>query len=330
MKKFMHLDWQRHPDNPILPPGPAGSYDSKCCMNPCVVKVGDIYRLYYAGADENQNRRICLAESTVDRPLEFERKGVILDVGAEGAFDCNWCVLPTVHRFGDKWHLYYTGNNGDWSLGLQSFAGIGLALSDDGINFEKYSDAPIILGNQTQRFPDNRGIAGGKIVEDVLADGSIRYRYYHTLTVGHPDPDLKINQEKHAAVCHSMDGINWTDHRVVLSPRPEVPKEDAAATGGPVWRDGNLYRMLYCGIGSKWGAYSISEAVSDDGYDWYRGDGEENLSLAPDPDSSWESEMVEYPFVIKEGNQLRLFYCGNDYGATGIGTAVASVRAQRE
>ena len=42
--------------------------------------------------------------------------------------------------------------------------------------------------------------------------------------------------------------------------------------------------------------------------------------------------MVEYPSVIREGegtsSRLRLFYCGNGYGQTGIGTAVeAPLRA---
>lgn len=39
--------------------------------------------------------------------------------------------------------------------------------------------------------------------------------------------------------------------------------------------------------------------------------------------TGWESKMTEYPNVIAEGDKLRLFYCGNGYGATGIGTAVA-------
>ena len=33
--------------------------------------------------------------------------------------------------------------------------------------------------------------------------------------------------------------------------------------------------------------------------------------------------MTEYPNVIEENGRLRLFYCGNGYGATGIGTALA-------
>jgi len=68
----------------------------------------------------------------------------------------------------------------------------------------------------------------------------------------------------------------------------------------------------------------MSEAVSEDGYAWDRGEGDENLSLRPDPRSEWEDQMVEYPSIVDEGDQYRLFYCGNGYGTTGIGMATAS------
>ena len=136
---------------------------------------------------------------------------------------------------------------------------------------------------------------------------------------------VRIDQEKHCAVCHSDDGIRWTDHQLIMSPQKEVANEDVAVAAPFVWRDGDVYRMLYCGIGTRWGFYSISEAVSTDGYTWDRGDGDENITLAPNPGCEWESQMVEYPCVVQEADQLRLFYCGNGYGKTGIGTAIAKI-----
>jgi hypothetical protein len=79
--------------------------------------------------------------------------------------------------------------------------------------------------------------------------------------------------------------------------------------------------MLYCGIGSPF--YSISEAVSADGYEWQRGPDGSNISLLPTGENAWENRMVEYPMVLVEGDRVRLFYCGNGCGATGVGTAVA-------
>ena len=323
--KRIGFKWRRDAANPVLPPQPDGPDGSYRCMNPFVLRLGDEYRLYYAAGDAGGQHRICLATSSVTDLTAFRRRPPILDNGAPGAFDARWCVLPYVHRFGDKWHLYYTGHEGS-KLGLQSFPGIGLATSDDGINFTKVSAEQIITGDQTAEFPNNRGIAGGgTILEFPAPGGGIRYRMYYTLAVGTSSNDVRVDQETHCAVCHSDDGIHWYDHRIVMSPRGDVTNEDIAVAAPCVWRDGNIFRMLYCGIGTRWGYYSISEAVSADGYRWERGEGDENLSLTPERDSPWESQMVEYPTLIPEGDDLRLFYCGNGYGATGIGTALAKV-----
>ena len=314
--------WVRDARNPVLPPDPGLADESTRCMNPFVLRVGEQYRLFYSGGDAAGRQRICLATAAVSNPTELKRHGVVLDIGDAESFDSHWCVLPCVHRFGDRWHLYYSGHEGT-DLGLQSFPGIGLAVSEDGVAFTRCSATPVITGDQTAEFRDNRGVAaGGTIVEDVRGDGSTLYRMYYTLAVGRKSLDVRVDQEKHCAVCHSADGLHWRDHRVVLSPRRHVPNEDIAVAAPFVWRDGDCYRMLYCGIGRRWGYYSISEAVSDDGYHWHRGPGDANLSLEPGPPGSWESDMVEYPSVIREGRHLRLFYCGNGYGKTGIGTAL--------
>ncbi len=325
--KLAKWQWKRDPRNPILPPVEGSAYDSGRCMNPFVVRIGDQYRLYYSGTGSGMHR-ICLATMSVSDPGKITRHGPVLEIGEKGRFDCNWCVLPMVYKFGDKWHLYYSGNDGT-PRGLQAFWGTGLALSSDGLRFERYSKDPIMTGDQTREFPQNKGIAnGGTILTDVQPDGSVRYRLYYTLAIGTKNKDKKIDQEKHCAVAHSSDGIHWTEHRVILSPRADVTTDDIAVAAPFVWRDGDVYRMLYSGIGTRWGFYSISEAVSADGYEWYRGEGDENLSLAPNPDNEWEREMVEYAAVIREGDTLRLFYCGNRYGGTGIGTAVAPLHSQ--
>lgn len=316
--------WQRDPRNPILPPVPGSAYDSTRVMNPYAIRVGDRYHLYYGGADDAGIHRICLATAPVDDLTDWTRHGPVLSAGTPGSFCAAWCVLPLVLRIGGRWHLYFTGNEGSAGTGLQGFPGIGLAVSDDGLHFERVSDEPIITGDQTAEFPHNRGIAGGgTILEDAQPDGSIRYRLYYTIANGTPSPDVRVDQEKHCAVCHSTDGITWADHRVIMSPRKDVSFEDIAVAAPFVWRDGDLYRMLYSAIGTRWGFYSIGEAVSVDGYTWHRGDGDESLSLAPRADTpgAWDAQMVEYACVLPEGDGLRLFFCGNGYGATGIGTA---------
>ncbi|MCX5659705.1 MAG: hypothetical protein NTW19_08290, partial [Planctomycetota bacterium] len=92
-----------------------------------------------------------------------------------------------------------------------------------------------------------------------------------------------------------------------------------------VWKTKSGWRAIYAGIGTQFGAYAICEASSVDGDIWERGQPGENLSIPPTGGHGWESHMTEYPNVIEENGKLRLFYCGNGYGATGIGTAVAEM-----
>ena len=318
--EFKDFAWRRDPGNPVLPP--RETYDRGRCMNPfALVRDGELW-LYYSGAGDDGRQKICLATAPLDKPAAFERRGVVLDNGGAGAFDAHWCVLPCVHRVGGRWHLYYSGHEGS-ALGLQSFPGIGLATSDDGVRFTRYSAEPLFSGNRIAEFPNNRGVAGGgSIIEETRPDGAARFRMYYTLAVGTPSDDVAVDQEKHCAVCHSDDGIHWDDHRLILSPRPRVPNEDIAVAAPFVFRDDGLYRMLYCGIGSRWGYYSISQAVSRDGYVWQRGADDANLSLAPG-DAEWERQMVEYPALLRLEDHWRLFYCGNGYGKSGIGTALS-------
>jgi len=109
---------------------------------------------------------------------------------------------------------------------------------------------------------------------------------------------------------------------VMLRPRPDVDYENAGVIALNVWKTKTRYRAIYAAIGSKFGAYAICEAVSADGLTWERGGPGENLALPP-TGTGWESKMTEYPNLIEENGKLRLFYCGNGYGTTGIGTAVA-------
>jgi len=321
---FQTHQWERDSRNPVFPPGE--SFDSTACMNPFLLRRGNEYWMFYAGGDENQQKRICLAIAPVDDLTNWKRLGPLFDWGKEGAFDDLWCVLPCVHFINGKWHLYYTGRSTVGS-GLQSFHGIGLAISDDLLNWTRYSDEPVLTGDGFVDWPDNQGIAGGaRIHEFQDENGETFYRMHYTLATGTPSDDLLIDQAKQAVCAESRDGITWTNKQVLLRPRLEADYENAAVIALNMWETQSGYRAIYAGIGSRFGAYSICEAQSADGLNWERGERDENLALPPsaeDGDGVWADQMCEYPNVIEEDGKLRLFYCGNRYGRTGIGTALA-------
>ncbi|MCE9591484.1 MAG: hypothetical protein K8S99_13270 [Planctomycetes bacterium] len=320
---FRTHDWVKHPKNPVLPPG-GGWFDVNCCMNPFALRVGDEYYLYYAGADKDGHRRICLAVAPVSDVTAWKRHGPLFDIGAPGSFDANWCVLPCVHRIGGKWHLYYTGNSGEAGKGLQAFYGIGLAVSDDLLHWKRHSDKYVLTGTDFTQVPNNRSIAGGARIHDVpQPDGRVLYRMYYSLPSGTPSKDLLVDQAKRSVTADSWDGLKWFNFQIILGPRLDADYENAATIALNIWKTKTRWRAIYAGIGTRFGAYSICEAVSNDALHWERGKPGENLAIPPTGDDSWEGRMTEYPNVIEENGKIRLFYCGNGYGATGIGTALA-------
>ena len=127
---------------------------------------------------------------------------------------------------------------------------------------------------------------------------------------------------------HSYDGIDWFNHSVVLGPTDLNDRENVACAAPDVWVDGaGVYRMVFSAIGTRWGAYSLAQAASRDGYAWVRGDERTDADLVLAPDSRagrWDSQMVEYASVWRTaepsgGARLGLFYAGNKYGRGGIG-----------
>ena len=314
--------WERHEENPVLPPRKGDFFDVGRCMNPWVVKVGDRYRLYYSGKDGQGRQRIGMATTSSTNPGRWKRTGPLFENGKPGSFDARWCVLPHVVKFGDQWRMYYTGNAGR-GVGLSSFPGIGVAFSEDGLRWKRGDGIPVLASSGNHGDPDAVGIAGGSLIE--VGQGEQReWWFYYTgcPTLGSP---LRLNQQKTICLAVSRDGIHWKKRGAVMYRDPERKYEDIGVAGPVVHlRPGGGYRMWYSAIGTKWGYYSICYAESEDGIHWRRGERPgDNLQLAPQG-NGWERQMVEYPSVIREGDRWRLFYCGNGYGTTGIGTALGT------
>ena len=88
--------------------------------------------------------------------------------------------------------------------------------------------------------------------------------------------------------------------------------DDAGVYTPHILRDEGIFKMWYTGY-TNWPYYDrIGYAESLDGITWARNT---EPVLKPDTSGGWDSEYVTRPFVLKEGDTLKMWYSGTDMGS---------------
>jgi len=242
------------------------------------------------------------------RKIIYIHNKPLLEFGQAGTFDEHGTMIADVKFYDGKYFMYYLG----WqrSSNAPYLNRVGLATSDDGINFVKISEGPVMGINRFVPF-------GYGNLSILIEDGTFHMWYTHykpwlKTDIGYrPNYDIRYGW--------SPNGLDWEFGENCIN-----PANDNEAIATPCVRKINgQYHMWYSyrpGIDSqgKSGAYRIGYAVSDNKIDWVRKDSLVDLNVS---ESGWDSEMVCYPEVLDTKDNLFLFYCGNHYGRDGFGCA---------
>ena len=98
--------WVRHPGNPVVTNGPAGSFDEIFASDPYVLRVGSTWAMFYFGLAADGHARNSVAFS--DDLLHWRKADeLLLDIGPAGSVDSTHAHKPGVigHR-GVVYHFY--------------------------------------------------------------------------------------------------------------------------------------------------------------------------------------------------------------------------------
>ena len=106
-------NWQRYAGNPIIPNGPAGSWDERFASDPCVLLDGKRWVFYYYSLDQAGKARDLMALG--DDPFHPRKVDeILIDVGPPGSVDSTYAHKPGVVFHSGVLYHFYCAVSGKW------------------------------------------------------------------------------------------------------------------------------------------------------------------------------------------------------------------------
>ncbi|WP_243063582.1 hypothetical protein [Humibacter sp. RRB41] len=100
------VNWRRLQDDPVLRAGRSGDFDEIFASDPCVLRDGDRWVMFYFGLAADGHAREGYATS--DDLVHWEKSGeILLDVGARGSIDSTHVHKPAVITWDGRLEHYY-------------------------------------------------------------------------------------------------------------------------------------------------------------------------------------------------------------------------------
>ncbi len=268
----------------------------------------DLVRVYFSPRDTSRKSQLRYFEIDLKKPLEILKiaEKPLIAAGILGAFDDSGVTPGSICQVQGKKAFFFTGWNLTVSVPMNNSIGISFLDEKEGV-FNRIGDGPIM----TRTLNEPYSCASPFVMHD--QEKGHYWMWYASMDYWKNIGDEKVHYYniKYAT---SLDGINWSREGKVAI---DYMADDEYAFGRPfVMKDQGVYKMWYAFRGD---CYRIGYAESTDGANWVRKDEFAGIDLSP---SGWDSEMMEYPFILVHKDERYMFYNGNGYGASGIGLAV--------
>ncbi len=290
--------------------GPAWRHSH--CQLPTALVLSDKHvRVFYASRTAQQRSHIGFTDLLFgDNPESFTIGRVadtpVMTPGPVGHFDEHGVYPSCIVTHEGRHYMYFIG----WNQGVEAplfYASIGLALSDDGLNFERVSPAPIMSRSEH----DPCLVTSPHVY---IENGVWRMTYVSGIGWWRNEKGT-LQSTYHIKSAYSSNGVEWTRHgRVAI----DFESGETNLARSAVLKVGDAdYRMWYSRVHRDLGKYRIGYAESTDGDTWMRKDALAGIGL----DDSFAKEMICYPNVFTVGRETYMLYNGDGYGRAGFGIA---------
>jgi predicted GH43/DUF377 family glycosyl hydrolase len=286
-------NWQKYDLNPVLVLTEPWDHLVAIGEPTCILENG-AFRMWLTGAHDEQRYQIYHAASA-DGITWFKEPAAVLSWGTPGEWD-HWTLdTAEVIRDDEGYKLYYFAQPEPMTPPFN--AAIGMARSDDGINWEKEGQNPLLLSGGVGDW-DEYWVESPTVVYDG-AGGTYEMWYSGVggdgFQIGYAESD---------------NGRDWQKHPLpVLSPGQTGSWDDQVVAVPTVIKRDGLYEMWYGGTfddGSgdiNWSGIRIGYATSSNGIDWDK-HGENPVLSREDPPA--DIAVPWAPDVLFDHQQSRL------------------------
>lgn len=296
----------------------AHGFDRSHCHKPTPLLIdSSTIRVFFGVRDEKNATRTTYIDVDAAEPsrVKYVHNRPVLDLGKIGAFDDSGANVSAICRDGDLLYLYFIGWNPSTTVHTRN--AIGVAVSrDDGRTFTRLYDGAVL--DRTKDEPYYTGAV------EVLKEGG-RWRMWYTSGTEWKNVNGRPEIWYHIKYAESTNGVDWVRNNTSCIP----PENEFEATARPnVLKIGDTYRMWYSRRAlidfrtNPRHGYRGGYAESTDGIAWQRKDDAFGLTTSA---SSWDSDAIAYPYCLRLGERLLMFYNGNGFGKTGFGYAECSL-----
>lgn len=198
---------------------------------------------------------------------------------------------PFVIKDEDIYYMWYSAIS-DQGLNIH------IAVSQDGINWSKNENNPIIRPNNSNTICE-RNVHDPYVIHDKSLD------IYKMWFVANCEPQSTGTPRYWIKYAESSNGVNWiVRDEPVLSPSSSWEIE--GVNSPCVIFNGQKYKMWYIGRSSS-GKWNIGYAESTNGIDWSKNPNNPIITAS----KSWELNNLFYPRVVIGNNGYRMYYASS-------------------
>jgi predicted GH43/DUF377 family glycosyl hydrolase len=282
--------WIDYYNNPVFTSH--NSPDSPLAVTePRVIYDQGIYKMWYLNLYNSAKGNIWYAESNDGINWHSVQNQPVLVPGNSGNWD-DYAVAPGfIIKEGSNYEMYYNGFHdqyGTWNIGL--------AISSDGIHWEKNSEPVLTASDEEYQIGVSSVV---KYSSTYFMYYSVRHYPYYTISLA-----------------TSSDGINWVKYEG--NPILKVTKdwEGTGIYGPSVIYDHDKLEMVYMNASAN----SFGFAISNDGINWTKNS--DPIFTADDTYNKWTARIA-YPDFKNFNSELRIYYTAypNNYSYGAIGFA---------